>query len=144
MSMAEVQNLADQQDLARVYAPLANCTLLIVDDSYYARYLAQKAIRPLHPKKVLEAVDGSQALSMYFRFTPDLVLIDIIMENTNGLEVLRQLKNDYPEARTLMVSAVDVPEILSECIAIGIHDFVVKPYTQEQLQEAILNALGGE
>ena len=123
------------------YAPLAKYAILIVDDSYYARYLARQALQPLGPRVLLEAQSGAEALEIFQSRRPDLVLIDIVMENQNGLEVLRDLKREAPRAAALMVSAVDVPDILSECIALGIDDFVVKPYTAEQLQEAVLNVL---
>ena len=122
-------------------APLSKTSLLLVDDSDYARFLARRSLEPLMPKAIHEARTGLQALALYRDHRPDLVLIDIVMEEMNGLITLKAIMSLDPGARTIMVSAVDVPEILNDCINQGILDFVVKPYTDEELRQAVLNAV---
>lgn len=116
-------------------------TILIADDAYFIRHVVKKSIADLNFKNILEAETGREILDQYSRFHPDLVLMDIVMREMNGLETLEHLMREDPHARVIIVSAVDVPEILNDCISMGIVDFVVKPFQADDLRQAIRNSL---
>lgn len=117
----------------------ANRTVLIADDAFFIRHIVKKAIAGLDFKNILEAETGVEILDLYRTHRPELVLMDIVMREMNGLETLEHLFREDPDARIIMVSAVDVPEILNECIGLGIADFVVKPFRADDLRQAIWN-----
>jgi len=121
-----------------------DCTdksVLIADDAYFIRYKIKSHIQPLKFSRIYEAENGEQALDLYRRHEPDLALVDIIMPDTRGPNHLEKLMTEFPEARVIVISAVDVPDFLQECIGMGITDFVTKPFTKEELLEAVEAAL---
>jgi len=119
-------------------------TILIADDAYFMRHMIKKSLAPLKFGTIFEAETGKELLEIYGRSKVDLVIMDIIMNEMNGLETLARLKEEYPDAMTIIVSAVDVPDILNECIELGIEDFIVKPFKGEELCEAVRNSLNPE
>ena len=69
--------------------------------------------------------------------TPDLVTLDIVMPVKDGVTALREIRQQDPRARIIMVSAVDQREKLMECIRLGALDFVVKPFSKSGLQDVL-------
>lgn len=81
-----------------------------------------------------EATNGRECLDRYRELPPDLVTLDIVMPELDGVESLRQLRQEHPDAAMVMVSAIDQKEKLSECIQLGARDFIVKPFDRDHLR----------
>jgi two-component system chemotaxis response regulator CheY len=107
--------------------------LLIVDDATIMRMRISGVAREAGWEIVAEATNGVEGLARYREQRPDLVTLDIVMPELDGVEMLRQLRSEDPAARVVMVSAVDQRAKLRECIALGALDFVVKPFDKERL-----------
>ena len=109
--------------------------VLIVDDALIMRKriggIAQKAGWDV----VGEASHGLEALDLFEQHRPDLVTMDIIMPKLDGVATLRELRGRHPEARVVMVSAVDQRAKLTECVELGAIDFIVKPFAEERLRK---------
>lgn len=115
--------------------------ILIVDDSSFSRMLIRKALGEEHT--FLEADRGEQALELYAREQPDLVILDLTMPGMHGAEVLRRLKAMDAEARVIVGTADIQEQSMQEVLALGALCVVPKPFTRERLQEAVRDALGG-
>ena len=107
--------------------------LLVVDDAAIMRKRIAGIAREAGWEIVAEATNGLEGLALYRQHEPDLVTLDIVMPELDGVETLRQLRTEAPESRVVMVSAVDQRAKLRECIALGALDFVVKPFDKERL-----------
>jgi len=107
--------------------------LLVVDDATIMRMRISGVAREAGWEIVAEATNGVEGLARYREQRPDLVTLDIVMPELDGVEMLRQLRSEDPAARVVMVSAVDQRAKLRECIALGALDFVVKPFDKERL-----------
>lgn len=107
--------------------------LLVVDDATIMRKRIAGIAREAGWEIVAEATNGVEGLTLYRQHQPDLVTLDIVMPELDGVETLRQLRTEAPDARVVMVSAVDQRAKLRECIALGALDFVVKPFDKERL-----------
>jgi two-component system chemotaxis response regulator CheY len=107
--------------------------LLVVDDATIMRKRIAGIAREAGWEIVAEATNGLEGLALYRQHEPDLVTLDIVMPELDGVETLRQLRTEAPESRVVMVSAVDQRAKLRECIALGALDFVVKPFDKERL-----------
>ncbi|MCB1174565.1 MAG: response regulator [Leptospiraceae bacterium] len=118
--------------------------ILIIDDSWFARFKVRQALLGFAGVDTLEAENGPLALEAMRWYQPDLILLDIVMPLENGLAVLKQIIHLNIKSRIIMVSAVDTPAILADCIALGIDDFVVKPFEVQSLQQAIQNVMKWE
>ena len=107
--------------------------LLVVDDATIMRMRITGIAREAGWDVVAEATNGREGLDRYGEHRPDLVTLDIVMPELDGVETLRELRAADPNARVVMVSAVDQRAKLRECFALGALDFVVKPFDKERL-----------
>jgi two-component system response regulator AtoC len=110
--------------------------ILVVDDEPSVC----KALRRLLVAKgynVLEAHDGDQALEVYRRERPDVVLLDIRMPGMDGLETLRELKAIDQGANVIMVTVVVDDEIAKRAMAEGALDYITKPVSPDYIYRAL-------
>jgi len=108
--------------------------LLIVDDALIMRMRIREIALQAGWEVVGEATNGSQAVELFRELRPDLVTLDIVMPQMDGVEALRKIREVEPQARVCMVSAVNQKEKLAECIKLGAIDFIVKPFEMAQLE----------
>jgi two-component system chemotaxis response regulator CheY len=88
-----------------------------------------------------EAESGLQAVEKYKVLKPDLVTMDIVMPDMGGIEAVREICKDDPEARILMCSAMGQQALVVEAIQAGAKDFVVKPFQPSRVLEAVQRVL---
>jgi DNA-binding NarL/FixJ family response regulator len=70
--------------------------------------------------------DGSAVLEATQRLLPDVILVDLNLPNVNGLEACRQIKRAYPEAKVIVFSAMNDPEVQQQCFDVGASAFLFK------------------
>jgi adenylate cyclase len=117
----------------------AEAALLVVDDNEDNRYaLTRRLVREGYAS-VATAVDGGQALALLRSKPFDLVLLDIMMPNVNGYEVLAQMKGDdrLRHIPVIMISAVDEIDSVVKCIELGAEDYLPKPFNPTLLRARI-------
>ena len=116
-------------------------TILVVDDAAFMRQkCSQLLVQNGH--KVVEAGNGSEALTKYKEIKPDGVLLDITMPDMDGLQALKELKTVDPNARVAMVTAMGQQSMVMEALKSGALDFVVKPFDAERVKAAVQKLLG--
>jgi adenylate cyclase len=110
-------------------APAAETTILIVDDNEANRRLLAKRVEREGYSRLL-AEGGKKALELLEEHNVDLVLLDVLMPDIDGLEVLRQIKSRpaWRDIPVLMISAVDDVAIVAGCIEEGADDYLPKPF----------------
>lgn len=113
----------------------------MVDDSRFARELAQEIITEQGWSVVAVAQNGYEAIAKYREHRPDLVVMDINTPDMDGLTALQEIKRQFPDARVLMCTALGTPENLKSALALGATDFIVKPFLKERLVMAIERAV---
>lgn len=117
-------------------------TIMVVDDSGYARRMHRRILES-GGYTVVEATSGMEAIERYFLDRPELVLLDLSMEDIGGLEVLDKLREMDPGARVVIVSA-DVQRSTERLAAEGgALAFVGKPVVPEQLLATVSDLLQG-
>ena len=116
--------------------------IMIVDDSAYARRV-HRGILERAGHEVIEASSGSAAIETFALVRPEIVLLDLSMEDIGGVDVLRALRQLDGEARVIVVTA-DVQRSTEEAVlAAGAERVVPKPASPEQLTLAINDVLRG-
>ena len=80
--------------------------ILIIDDEEVKRLLLRDVLEPMG-HQITEAKDGSEGLQQYRELPAELVITDIVMPNQDGFEVIRELKEEYPEVRIVVETASD-------------------------------------
>lgn len=108
--------------------------LLIVDDAMIMRMRIKDIAKEAGWEIAGEAANGEEAVARYRELRPDLTTLDIVMPKMDGVSALRQLRQEFPAARVVMVSAIDQKEKLTECIRLGVVDFIVKPFDKVRLK----------
>jgi two-component system, chemotaxis family, chemotaxis protein CheY len=116
--------------------------LLVVDDALFMRKMICGVAAEAGWEVVGEAGDGAEAISQYQKLRPDLVTMDLVMPVMGGLEALRQIRALDPEARVVVVTALDQKQALMDSIQDGAIDFVVKPFERQRILNLLVK-LGG-
>lgn len=99
--------------------------LLIVDDNPTIRRMIKSIVRDL-AEEIRECSDGAEAVALYREQSPDWVLMDIRMEEMDGLAATRQIKSTYPDARIVIVTNYDEADLREAARHAGARDYVVK------------------
>jgi two-component system chemotaxis response regulator CheY len=107
--------------------------VLIVDDQLISRMMIKDAATDAGWEIAGEASDGDEAVAQYRDLSPDLVTMDMVMPNLDGLAALEKILDLDPHARIVMVSAVDQKPKLARAIELGASDFIVKPVDRDRL-----------
>jgi two-component system, chemotaxis family, chemotaxis protein CheY len=115
-------------------------TILVVDDSGYARRLMRQTLEA-GGHTVTEAASGMAALESYVLERPELVMLDLTMEDLSGLEVLARIREIDPDSRVIVVSA-DVQRSTAKMVSeAGAFRFLGKPAEPEDVIDAVQAAL---
>jgi two-component system chemotaxis response regulator CheY len=83
-----------------------------------------------------------EAVDRYRELKPDLVTMDIVMPDKGGIDAVRDIVREDPEAKILMCSAMGQQGLVVEAIQAGAKDFVVKPFQPSRVLEAVQRVLG--
>ena len=116
--------------------------VLICDDAIFMRTMIGDILSQAGFQVVGEAETGVQAVQKYRELRPDLVTMDIVMPDMGGIDAVREIMRDSPEARILMCSAMGQQARVIEAIQAGARDFVVKPFQPSRVLEAVQRVLG--
>jgi len=114
--------------------------VLIVDDALFMRATLRKALEPLG-YEIREAENGVQAIEIAGEWSPDLITMDIVMPEMDGLQALAEIRRSASQVRVVMVTAVDQREPMQEAMRLGISDFIVKPFDENRVISAVDRAL---
>ena len=115
--------------------------VLIVDDANFMRTIVKDTLIPHGFEICGEAVNGNEAVLKYRELKPDLVTMDITMKEKDGLEAAREILQEDPQARIVMVTALGQEKMLMDSLALGVKDFVVKPFEMQRIVSAVEKAL---
>jgi len=114
-------------------------SILIVDDEPSARYGMRRALEGAY--KVTEAGSAGAAREAVTRERPDLILLDLIMPDEDGVAFLRSFRAAGDETPVLIVSALDTARTAVEALHAGAADYIVKGFDIEELRRRVANLL---
>lgn len=115
--------------------------ILICDDSVLARKQLKNFLASIGCDNIVEATNGADAVKMYKTENPDLVFLDIVMPEKNGIEATAEIIEYDPKAHIVMASSVGTQSNLKEALKLGAKDFIQKPLNTDQVQKIISTAL---
>ena len=118
--------------------PKGKLRVLIADDVQETRRSTRLMLSMISDVEVVAiASNGVQAVQMSKEQNPDIVVLDINMPELNGLEAFKQIKLIQPDTGCIIISAQKDAAILQEAMSIGVRDYLFKPFTVDQLEEAV-------
>jgi len=112
-------------------------TVLIVDDSAFMRRLVRNIVIKNGYTVVGEAKNGKLGVEKYKELRPDIVTLDLVMDEMNGLDALKQIINENPNANVIMISSMGQDVIVRDAIILGAKNFLHKPFDEHQMVEAL-------
>ena len=116
--------------------------VLICDDAAFMRMMIKDILTKNGYEVAAEAENGIKAVEKYNETKPDLVMMDITMPEMDGIQALKKIKESDANANIIMCSAMGQQAMVIESIQSGARDFIVKPFNQDRVLEAVKKAVG--
>jgi DNA-binding NarL/FixJ family response regulator len=119
--------------------------ILIADDHFIVR-MGLTALVNMEPdmEVIGEAANGAQAVDIFGKLNPDLVLMDLRMPVKDGIEATAEIRNKFPTARILMLTTYDGDEDIHKALQAGAQGYVLKNSTAEALIPALRAVAAGQ
>jgi len=111
--------------------------VLIVDDAIFMRKMISDILVENGMEIVGEADTGAKAVEKFMELRPDLVTMDIIMPEMNGIDAVRKIVEFDSQAKVVMCSALGQQALVQEAITAGAKDFLIKPFNAARVVEVI-------
>ncbi|MFQ9934680.1 MAG: response regulator [Lachnospiraceae bacterium] len=116
--------------------------ILVCDDAAFMRMMIKDILTKNGYNVAGEAENGKVAVEKYAELKPDLVMMDITMPEMDGIQALKKIREVDPSATVIMCSAMGQQAMVIESIQSGAKDFIVKPFEQDRVIEAVKKAVG--
>ena len=114
--------------------------ILVVDDERDVHYSFQRILEG-EGYRILSAATGKAAMKKIRLETPDLILLDVRLTDINGLELLKTIRSQTPDALVVVMTAFGTSQTIIEAMQGGAYDFIVKPFDIPHLKQVIREAL---
>lgn len=115
--------------------------VLLADDSKFMRQILSKILSGVH-EVVGEAESGEDAIGKYEELKPDVVLMDIVMPEKDGIEATREIISRNNSANIIICTSLGQEEKLKKAIEAGARGFITKPFKKEDVLKEIEKVLG--
>lgn len=116
--------------------------VLLVDDSKFMIRVLSKIVKEKH-EIVGEAGDGIMAAKSYETFKPDVVLMDIVMPEMDGISAAKEITSKHPDAKIIMCTSMGQEGKVKKAIEAGAKGYIVKPFQAADVLKEIETVLGG-
>lgn len=114
-------------------------TVLVVDDAVFMRSTIKRMLENQQFEVVGEASNGLEAIDMYRKLLPDVVTMDITMPRMTGIEAVKAIIAEYPDAKIVMVTALGQQKLIVDALEYGAKDFITKPFDPDQMVHVLQN-----
>ena len=116
--------------------------ILIVDDATFVRVRLKKIIEKMEFAEVIgEASNGDDAVSLYKELKPDLVTMDLVMPNRDGIQAIEDILSFDQTAKIVVVSAMGQKLSIEEAIEKGAKEYIKKPFNDDEVFAIIARVL---
>ena len=118
--------------------------ILAVDDNSISLAAIEQELKDAY--EVIPLNSGTRALQYLKRERPDLILLDIQMEQKNGIETLKEIRDreECKDIPVIMLTSMRNKEMVVESAKLGIVDYVIKPFNKQDLRERVDRVLKGK
>jgi len=117
-------------------------TVMIVDDSLFMRNILRGILSEKGYIVAAEAASGIEAMRNLHTAHPDIILLDIILPDSNGLELLESIISTCPDSQVVVCSSIGQEQVMQKSLDLGAKAFIQKPFTPEKIAE-VLESLEG-
>ena len=117
-------------------------SVLIVDDEIGARESLKMILK--NDYEVSSTRNAEEAFSKIKEHSPDVILLDILLPDLDGLKVLERIKQNDPDMVVIMITATNTVNTAVEAMKLGAYDYVTKPFDIDQLRLIITRSLSAK
>lgn len=132
--MEELEQYASDPELNGLKKDGSSVRVLIVDDSLAIRRLLRRILESTGYMVVGEASNGKEALAVFEYSAPDVVVLDIVMPDMDGIEVLKLMKAKRKNVGIVMLTSLSQRDTVEEAIRSGASDYIVKPVIKDRIR----------
>ena len=115
--------------------------VILADDEKHIRAMMKAVISSMNCEIVGEAADGQEAVNLYKKEKPDLLLLDINMPQKSGIDGLREIMREFPAATVIMLTSVVDMENVKQCIELGASNYMRKDTSVTEMRQIIKDTL---
>lgn len=130
--------MSSNVDLIQLTEQTKKLTAMVVEDEVVANDLLSSTFKNFFAD-VTSAYNGAEALRMYEKVNPDIVFVDIIMPEIDGIELARRIRSINPSQIIIVISASNDIQKISESIEVGVNSFIQKPIDTKKILEMLQN-----
>jgi CheY-like chemotaxis protein len=113
----------------------------MIDDDAVIRKLGMFAFGKLGQFDIRQAGSGRQALEMLESWTPDVIVLDVMMPEMDGKETYRQIKAKFPHLKIVFMTGQELPEQVAELKALGALGVLIKPFDPKEIAKKVHDLL---
>jgi len=114
-----------------------SATVMIVDDAVFMRNILRAIVQEKGYTVVAEAASGIDAMRTLHDHQPDIIILDIILPDSNGLDLLESIVKVRPQAKVVICSSIGQEPIIKKAMDLGAKSFLQKPFTPEKVIDAL-------
>lgn len=116
--------------------------ILLVDDEPHIRKFVSLILKQLGHPIIVEAGNGEEAIAVYQRDDPDLVLMDVSMPRMDGIETLKALKAIDPDCAVIMLTSLANRETIEQALEAGALNYIRKDTPKDEIAKALEETIG--
>ena len=120
----------------------AATTILLVDNVKFIRDLIKSTLASYGYHKFVEGENGYEAVELFNKHKPDLVMMDVEMKGMNGLEALREIRKTNKKTPVIIMTGNPTQDYVKMAVEFGMTDFVAKPLDVNRVLGVIQKLLG--
>ncbi len=109
--------------------------VLVVDDTPFMRKVLGDILASDGHRVVGEAGNGLEAVDMYKELNPDVVTMDVVMPQMDGITAMSRIFDEDPSAVIIVCSALNQKNLIKKALKMGAWDYIVKPFTEDRVLE---------
>ena len=117
--------------------PKKKIRVMIVEDEDHVRTLIKTVVKNMNCEIVGEANNGKDAVSMYHKLKPTMLLLDINMPIKSGKQALAEIRKKFPNTFIIMLTSLTDSETVEDCIKLGATGFIRKDLPIDEMREVI-------
>jgi len=115
--------------------------ILVVDDAAFMRMMLKNILSANGHEVIGEAENGIQSMEKYEQLKPELITMDVVMPQMDGIEATKEIMRNHPEAKVVMCTAVGQQAKVLEAMKAGARGYIVKPFQAPKVLDELKKVL---
>ncbi len=111
--------------------------ILIIDDSKVVRNILIEIFEKHDYEVVGETGNSAEAVELMKKLSPDIIMLDIMMPDIDGIEILKRIRAENKDVKIIMISSLDSVGTIKECMKEGADHYLMKPFEEDKVMEVM-------